>query len=293
MKSILSNTPLSIKRFCIVLSIVSAISCITCSRFFYKSAYNNVDVLILNRIDYYIDLRSDQEGLLRDSIKFYHNWHRKNELPRYIATLNEIKAKANNWTREDVHWLFRSLDDHRDRLIERQIPHTARFLTTLSNEQIDHLKKRLKESNEKLIEKLRMPREERLQKRYEKTVENLEDIFGTLTPVQKKRIISLNSTLPDVMPERLRYRERIHQKFIEFMRSKPPVDQIESQLREWLLEQRHRLAPEYARILTQWQSAAVKMMIELNNIMTPENRQYAIRKISSWVQDLRELSAIE
>jgi hypothetical protein len=292
MKSILCKTQL-IKHFCLFLSIAISISCITCSRFFYKSAYNNVDLLILNRIDYFIDLRSDQEGLLRNTIKFHHNWHRKNELPRYIATLNEIKAKANSWNREDVRWLFRSLDDHRDRLFERQIPHAARFLTTLSNEQIDHLKKRLKESNEKLIKYLSMPREERLQKRYEKTLEKLEDIFGTLTPEQKKKIISLVSTLPDVMSERLRYRERIHRKFIEFMGSKPPADQIESQLREWLVEQRHQLAPEYGRVLKQWQIAAFKMMIELNTIMTPENRQHASRKISSWIQDLRELSAIE
>jgi hypothetical protein len=292
MKSILCKTQL-IKHFGFFLSIAISISCITCSRFFYKSAYNNVDLLILNRIDYYIDLRSDQEGLLHNTIKFHHNWHRKNELPRYIATLNEIKAKSNSWNREDVRWLFRSLDDHRDRLFERQIPHAARFLTTLSNEQIDHLKKRLKESNEKLIENLSMPREERLQKRYEKTLEKLEDIFGPMTPEQKKEIISLVSTLPDVMPERLRYRERIHRKFIEFMRSKPPADQIESRLREWLVEQRHQLAPEYGRVLKQWQSAAFKMMTELNTIMTPENRQHASRKISSWVQDLRELSAIE
>lgn len=288
-----SNTRLSIKHCCVVLSILLSISCVTCSRFFYKSAYNNFDLLILNRIDYYINLRSDQEGLLRNTIRFYHNWHRKNELPRYIATLTEIQAKADSWNRDDVHWLFRSLDEHRNRLIEHQIPHAARFLTTLSNEQIEHLKERLRESNEKLIERLSMSREERLQERYEKTLERLEDIFGTLTPEQKRRIQLLSSTLPDVMPERLRYRERIHTKFIEFIMSKPPADQIESQLREWLIEQRHRLAPEYGRILKQWQIAAVNMMIELNNIMTPENRQHASLRINSWIQDIRELNAIE
>lgn len=288
-----SNTKPIIKHCCVVLSILLSISCVSCSRFFYRSAYNNADLLILNRIDYYINLRSDQEGLLRNTIRFYHDWHRKNELPRYIATLTEIQAKTNSWNREDVHWLFRSLDDHRDRLIEHHIPHAAGFLTTLSNEQIEHLKKRLRESNEKLIERLRMPGEERIQERYEKTLEKLEDIFGTLTPEQKRRILLLSSALPDIMPERLRYREIIQREFIEFIMTKPSADQIESQLREWLIEHRHRLAPEYGRILKQWQSAAVNMTTELNNIITPENRQHASRTINSWIQDLRELNAIE
>jgi hypothetical protein len=269
-----------------------SILCITCSRIFYKSAYNNVDLIILNRIDHYFDLRSEQENLSRNIIKFYHEWHRKNELPRYIATLEEIRLMAGNgWNREDVLWLFQSVDDHRNRLFEHQIPHAARFLTTLRREQIEHLKKRLEESNQKLVEKLGMSREERLQERAEKTIENLEDIFGTLTPEQKRKIVSLNSTLPDVMPERLRYRKIIHREFIEFMRTKPSADQIEIQLRHWLVEKRHWLSPEYRRVLAEWQKAAVTMMVELNNVMTPENKQQASQKISIWIQDLRELSA--
>lgn len=262
-----------------------------CSRFLYKKAYDNADQILLNRIDHYFNLRSDQEETVQTIITLTHQWHRKSELPRYVSTLTAIQQTiTDGWNEEEVRWLMREVKQHRKRLIDRQIPDAAKFLATVSDEQIDHLQMRFDESNEKLRERAQLPRDERFAERIERVLENCETIFGQLSYEQRKRITALTRTLPETTPARLKYRQTFQRRFIQLLRRRPSAKEIESRLTRWLLQDQFDLSPHYAEKMRAWERTFINMLVGLDAIMTRENKQHAVQKLSEWIEDFRELS---
>jgi hypothetical protein len=274
-----------------VMLIVSLTGIAGCSRFLYKQAYDNVDQILMNRIDHYFNLRSDQEEALYTVITLTHRWHRRNELPRYVRTLTAIQQTiTDGWSEEEVQWLLREIKRHRNRLIEKQIPHAAQFLATVNDEQIDHLQMRFDESNEELREKVLRSRDERFTERIERILENCETIFGHLSDEQRKRITALTRTLPETTRARLRYRQTFQRRFIQLLRRRPSAKEITLRLTQWLLQDQFELSPQYAEKMKTWESAFIKMLVALDDIMTSENKRHAVHKVSEWIADLRELS---
>jgi len=262
-----------------------------CSRFLYKQVYDNVDQILMNRIDHYFNLRSDQEEALRTVITLTHRWHRRSELPRYVRTLTAIQQTiTDGWSEEEIRWLLREIKQHRNRLIEKQIPDAARFLATVSDEQIDHLRMRFDESNEELREKAMRSSDERLTERIERVLENCETIFGHFSDEQRRRITALTRTLPETTRARLRYRQTFQRRFIDLLRRRPSAKEITCRLTRWLLQNQFELSPRYAEKMKAWESAFIKMLIALDDIMTSENKRHAVQKVSGWIEDLRELS---
>ncbi|WP_261817782.1 DUF6279 family lipoprotein [Vibrio gallicus] len=122
--------------------ILIVVACITLSACTAKLVYRNLDWIVVDYVEEYVSLNSEQEALLDEQLKGFASWHKRSELPKYQQQLQtlfdadlssidssfisqqqqlfriHIKALAKHLT-PDLYLLSRSLtDEQRSEFIE-------------------------------------------------------------------------------------------------------------------------------------------------------------------------------
>lgn len=184
-----------------------AFSTLSCS--LVKTAYNNAPVLIAWRLDDYFNFNEAQKAKLKPALQELHAWHRKNELPRYVALLNEINADLNHEvTAETVCQRMEAIKANAQALQTRFIPIIVELGPTLSDKQLQHLQKKLEKRNQEWKEEWWQETvEEQQEARLDKSKDFAEKVYGDINEKQiniLKQSIASNSDPALIYAEILR-----------------------------------------------------------------------------------------
>ncbi|MBT4287172.1 MAG: hypothetical protein HOD92_07515, partial [Deltaproteobacteria bacterium] len=186
----MKNTKNSMHQRLILAIMLTILFTAACSQI--RIAYFFVDWYIVDRIDDYLDISDDQEKFLDDKVDLLHAWHRKEELPKIVTFLKSLKIKlAKGLSEEDIPWFQSEYKAIQSRAIDKISDDFVVFLGTVTPQQIDHLAQAVKKKNEEHYERnFKISEKLWREKRIQRTLENLEDFFGTLTKEQNKLITS-------------------------------------------------------------------------------------------------------
>lgn len=126
---------------------LSALLLTACSTSF---TYNNLDWLVYWYLDDYIDLTDEQKQKVDPKLNEWLTWHRKHELPLYLAHFSEltqdIRAQQLSTSTLDKHQAL--FEQHWQRLKARIVPDLVMLAPELSKAQIDHMFRVLTEENQ-------------------------------------------------------------------------------------------------------------------------------------------------
>lgn len=257
-----------------------------------KLGYNNADWLLTWKLDGYFNLTSHQKNFIENSLEHHLEWHRSQELPRYSILIDETVGRIKDGiSGDDYDWVLTQMQDTYQRIIIEILPDATTFLMGLQPKQIEYYEKQVAETNEDFIEFLSLPEEEQIKKRNENIVEHMETWFGDLNNQQKEKVKQLASTLP------LRYtlfnedRLRRQKQFIALLKSKPPKEEFMEKLKSWFLDFEQCRSDEYKKISSAFNEAAKKMTIEVDNMLTPEQKNHAFDRVHKYQLDIIELAA--
>lgn len=123
-----------------------------------------------------------------------------------VASVDAAIAKG--LTEETLLRLERQVDSLLDVVAGGIIDEAAPILATLRDEQIDFVEARIQERLEKARERLGKPAEERLEKRQDEFIDDVEDWVGSLSGAQERTIRDFVARLPDESQARLAADER-------------------------------------------------------------------------------------
>lgn len=152
--------------------------------------YNHLDWLIPWYVDDYVDLTRDQRNLLRGQLEPLLQWHREEELARYIEILDRVEADLTApVTAGTVRRWIDDVLDAGERVENSMLTLALEFSSTLSDEQMREFTARMWEQQEEYEEDF-LPRSDG--EYQEENAENLEDFLhrfiGRLSPGQKQRL---------------------------------------------------------------------------------------------------------
>lgn len=174
-----------LKRLATLLALSLMLGLIGCSSL--TLAYNQMPLLSGLWIDSYLDLDSAQRGRLKDKLRAWQAWHRREELPHWQALLRQAGAALDDGvvTVEELLALERGARASLERCLQHAAPLAAPVLAELRPEQWQHLQKKMDEKAAEWHEKLsgRGGPAERA-KRY---TTNLERWLGDLDRPTRKR----------------------------------------------------------------------------------------------------------
>ncbi len=153
--------------------------------------YNNADWFIDFYLDDYVELDSNQEEILVNSVTKLQSWHRKTELSKYKSDLVWLIEQLELGNLNSEQWLnvFFKAKQHLYNFRDEVSPEAVKLIQKLSDEQINQMLALWTESdNEELEEFTQLGVTEEIKARQEKIAEVIEKNIGDLSSQQQSLV---------------------------------------------------------------------------------------------------------
>jgi len=280
------------RRFAPTILVLSVLLLSGCSTI--KLAYNQADTLAAWMANDYFDLEPAQRDALRPVIDRFHAWHRKDQLPEYAA-LMEVAAQrfGTGISRADVAWAVDSIKVRYRGMVMRGHADASRVLSTLSDTQIAALRRRFDKLNREYADEYAAGAsvEEQRRRRAKRTLDRIEHWTGSLSAAQEARITELSRALPLIVELRQQDRIRRQREFLALLEGRGDLAAFAPRLRDWLLDWERSRSPEYEAAVARLVDASADLYVEVERLLTPEQRQRVLARIQRYAVVFRELAA--
>jgi len=254
-----------------------------------RLAYDNADSYLRWRAGNYLDLEGEAADDLDERIDAFLAWHRAKALPEY-ARLSEEAARrlGDGLSREDVVWGYDSVRMHARRSLREAAERVAPLLDKLNEDQVRHLESRFHEDNRKFArENLRGSEKERRKRRAERVADRLEDWVGSLSEGQMKRVREFSERAPLAAEMRDQDRKRLQGEFVAMIRARETVKRLPVLAENW---ERGRDAA-FLQANSVWREELFAMLLDLDRMLTPEQRARAQATFRRYGEDFAVLAA--
>jgi len=257
-----------------------------------RLAYNNVDAVVRVMAQDYFDLWSEDSTDLRVHIARLHEWHRREELPKYAALLQGAAEKfADGLTAADVVWLTGQGRERYRALVVRAADEAAPLLARLGPDHHAALAKKIAENNAKFAKEfLGDDLREREKARVKKLAGYIEDWTGPLSAAQQARVVAAVRAFPRLQELQLASRQARQQELLALLRRHRTAAELAPALRAYFTDWESRRGSEYGRMATEWEAQLTAMLVDLGGSLSTEQRSRAIKRALQFVADFRSLS---
>lgn len=257
-----------------------------------KFTYNNADTVIRLAAWDYLDLERAQEDELKLLIAKYMDWHRREEMPLIAKLAGEaLDRTGRRITAADVAWVIEQGRARLRKASSRAAEDASPVLATLNEDQIKSLQKKFAKSNAKFEKEfLAGDDAKRAKARRKRMVDNIEEWTGNLTDAQEARIdqfVRLHPRSAELrMTERLRWQAEV----VSVLRSNRDPAALATRLAAVFAEPERGRSEEYLREAKRWEADLAQTMVELEAMLTPEQRRRALQRLAGLAKDIRELA---
>jgi len=254
-----------------------------------RFAYENADAYMRWKAGSYLDLEGDDADELHDRIDEFHAWHRKNALPKYITLAHEAARRfADGLSRQDLVWGYDSLRIQARESLRQAAELAAPLLDRLTPEQVAQIERRVADENRQFYrDNLRGSERDRRAKRAKSVVNRLEDWVGKLTQAQMRRVREYAERAPLADELRDRDRKRLQKDVIAIVRAKEAKTRLASRVAHWELGRE----PAYTAALDAWREQYFALLMDLDRMLTPEQRKRALGQMHRYAEDFEALAA--
>lgn len=253
--------------------------------------YNQLDWLVVWYLDDYFSLTDEQRDALRESVDRHLEWHRTTQLPKYAEFCRDLERE---WAQQpSVDILRRRHDEligYWDAMLEYGLPDMARFLLSLTDEQVDEFDARVQESNAELLEEYSgETRERRLKQRRKSVVKITERFVGRLNQNQKGVVGQYVNNLHDNSQEWIEGRRLWQLEFMALLRERPA--DFEPRLRGLMLDPNQFDSAEYRRKVDENRELIFDMYEVMLYSLTEAQRATLSKRLKRYAKDFELLAA--
>jgi len=152
-----------------------------------KLVYTQSDELIYWWMDGYVDFQDEQKPIVRSALTDLQKWHRQQQLPEYIALLQEMRTlAAQDITPAQACAIGDKAKNSFIALLRQVEPASTQLAVQLTPEQLKNIRKRYDKTNTDWREDWLEGSEEKLRRhRFKQARNRLEDIYGRLDTPQR------------------------------------------------------------------------------------------------------------
>jgi hypothetical protein len=266
-----------------------------------RLAYNQAPQLAFWWLDGFADFSSAQAPQVRQDIEEFMAWHRRQELPGYVALLEQWQGLV---TQDITPALAcRQYDTLRSALVragEHSLEPLTRTALGLSPEQLLHIQKSQAKSVERFEkEYLRGSAEKRLETRLDTAVERLETLYGRLNTRQRedleRDLLRSPFEARTTLQERQRNMIAVRQSIAAMQAVRPsgsgqPVPPAALDIsRQYMSRLLVSPTPGYKDYQDRLVRHNCELFARLHNSTTPQQRAHALGVLKDYEADLRGL----
>ena len=167
-------------------ALVACVLCLTaCSGTTF--VYNRLDTILPWYVDDYVELNATQERQLEEILRPFLDWHRQQELPRYVALLERVDSSLDQEvTPAELAGIYDEMQVAWLRLEQESLDGLLELGASLSDAQVEEFLVYMRERQEEYEEEyLSRSGSEYREEIYDNLADTLEDYLGRLTSEQK------------------------------------------------------------------------------------------------------------
>lgn len=252
--------------------------------------YNHADTLIQWRAAKYFDFEGAQKAEFERRVRHFLAWHRRSALPQYARLAHEMADRiARGLAQDDLVWGYDALRTQLRQSVQAASEQMADLLDGLSPAQVERFRARLEEENLEHAKEygLDAPAGVRRDKRVRRNVERLEDWFGPLSEAQVRRVEKYSDRAPLDMQWRDRDRRRLQHELLAMIVERNARDR----LAKWAVDWEKGREPAYADALNANLQEYFRMMLDLDSMLSPAQRDRAVRRLRGFAGEFTALAA--
>jgi uncharacterized protein YeaO (DUF488 family) len=280
---------MKVKNFLIILLTIIVSGC--SSQFVYK----NLDWLAHWYIDDYIVLTAEQKVTVDNKLTAWLEWHQQEELPRYLASLNELTTDINSqqlsFEKLTIHET--AIKQHWARMKAKIVPDLVQLAPLLDEQQVAYLFKKLDQRNSKEREEidayLALTPEKQQADSIEKYKKNFTRWLGELTPEQETLATTMHNKLQDNDALWLEYRETYQAELKKLFEDPAREEAFSKNLFQLLIEPEVFRSNKLNQVNDENSVTFKNILLEINTSTTEQQRQTLSQKINKFAQDAEAL----
>ena len=260
-----------------------------------ETTYNQSPFLLQWWLDRQLDLDSQQKHQLKGDLRTLLAWHRQNQLPQVVQSVQGlIDIAPNDLTSAQTCAFQNEVWQSLPVLAQQAGGVLARTALTLRGEQILHLRQYLEEDNIKWREEwLDGNEEDRLQRRLKRSLERVEDYYGSLDSGQKnllRETLRRSPYQPAIAWQERQRRQRDMIDTLERIRlGQPELKMAQAELGELIVRMFTPPVETHRSHVQANAQALCAAASRVHNAMRPEQRQRALNKLKQQQQALARL----
>jgi hypothetical protein len=216
--------------------------------------------------------------------------HRQEAIPQYEAFLQQVRQRLEQGlTSGDIDWVYASYDRLRADLFDRLVDDGGIFLASVDPRQVRKLEEALQKDNQKAARLVQAPKQERLKRRAQATIDWLEDWLGLLSQDQQAQIREWSLALPDQQHAWVTYQQHRQQELLTLLHQPRTPDLVARELRVMLVYPDHSAPQIYQDAVRQMRAAVKTMALQIDQRLTSDQRHHAVIKLQRLIDQLHDL----
>jgi hypothetical protein len=282
-------------RVLCLLLVVAAVAACSSVRF----AYNQGDTLLYWWVDAYVDLDSEQGGMVKQDIDQLINWHRKTQLRDYSQLLAQAQTKLGNGnvTHADLRGMYKDVKTRTEVLAFKALPELTDLALSVKPDQIANIEEKFQKNNETYRKKfIAIDNEKKQKQRYKKSMEQLNLWFGDFSSDQEAILRKASDARPlnnqFWLEERIIRQKKIISVLREIQQKKLGREATTALLNNLLKDIFGRFdSPERKPFFDTYIDASINLMLTAIKIATPAQKAHAQKRMQGWMEDFKVLAA--
>lgn len=258
-----------------------------------RVAYNNGDFALRMVANDYFDLSAEQARLFDARFARLHEWHRREELPRYAAALEDAAGRvARGITAEDVAWAIGTVRARYRALVARAIDEALPLVAGLTPDNLAALERKLESGNRRYAaEYLSADAAANERARADSIAGRFEEWLGRISAEQRRLIAAYVQAQPRHLALRFEDRTARQRELVRTLGARDDPALVRERLRALFLDYESRRADEYARSSAEWQQRLAGLVVGIAASATRDQRDHAAGRLRRYAADFVALAA--
>ncbi len=261
-----------------------------------RLAYNNLPELSYGWLDGYVDFDGTQTPLVRNRLAELLAWHRREELPKMAALLQQVQAMAPaDATPAQACTLVEGVRERLLAVAAQAEPAGTELALSLTAAQLQHLERKYAKVNvEYRKEWLSLSPAALQEKRYDQFLERNEDFYGRLDAAQRERLQQMvaqsrfDARMLDA--QRRRQQQETLALLRRFHAEKTPPAEARAAIHAMVQRIAEPPPGPWRDYQQAMQEEGCRNLALLHNLMRPDQRANAGKRLRTYEADLRALS---
>lgn len=282
-------------RSVLVIGVLLVVAACSSVRF----AYNQGDTVLYWWVNAYLDLDSEQSGLVKEDIDQLFNWHRKTQLKDYSQLLAKAKTDlaTGKVTLVDLKTTYKDIRGRTEALALKAVPELTELALSIKPEQLVKMEEKFNKNNESYRKKfVRVDHDKKQTLRYKKSMEQFELWFGNFSKEQEAILRKVSDARPLNnelwLEERILRQKKIMATMREIQQKKLGKEATQALLTTLVKDIFGRLdAPPRKAFYDANNDATMQMILTAVQIATPAQKVHAQNRMQGWIDDFKVLAA--